>query len=85
MEFGPRGIRVNTVIPGLVRTPQSLDEVESLGERALRELAPTVPLCRIGDPEDVAGAIRFLCGDDARYITGAEIVVDGGLTVKQSE
>lgn len=85
MEFGPRGIRVNTVIPGLVRTPQSLDEVQSLGEQSLQALAPSVPIERIGKPEDIAGVIRFLCSDDAQYVTAAEIVVDGGLTVKQSE
>lgn len=85
MEFGPRGIRVNTVIPGLVRTPQSLDEVESLGEEKLHALAPIVPIGRIGTPEDIAGVIRFLCSDNAEYVTAAEIVVDGGLTVKQFE
>ncbi|MET0854666.1 MAG: SDR family oxidoreductase [Microterricola sp.] len=85
MEFGSRGIRVNTVIPGLVRTPQSLDEVQSLGEKALQALAPSVPIGRIGTPEDIAGVIRFLCSDDAQYVTAAELVVDGGLTVRQSE
>lgn len=82
VELAPLRIRVNSVIPGLIRTPQSLDEVNSLGEEGLEAAGERIPLGRVGKPEEVARAIRFLCSDDASYITGEQLVVDGGLTVR---
>ena len=74
-EAGPSGVRVNAVAPGFVRTRLTdvLDE-----ERRTRLLAAT-PLGRLGDPEDVAGPVAFLCSPAAAYITGAVLAVDGGL------
>ncbi len=83
VELGPRGIRANTVLPGLTRTPQSLDEVYSLGAERLAELAKGVPLRRIAEPSEIADLIRYLTGPTSSYITGAEIRIDGGLTVRQ--
>ncbi len=75
LELGPHGIRVNAVAPGLIRT-------ETLGtdwpEGVARWLA-AVPLGRLGEPEDVADACLFLCSPAARWITGATLVVDGGV------
>lgn len=73
-ELGPRGIRVNAVAPGLLRTDMTSD-VDVAGFEAY---AQTVPLRRVGEPSDVAPVIRFLLGDDARYVTGQTIDVDGG-------
>jgi len=82
VELAPRGIRVNTVVPGLIETPQSSDPVNSLGPEGLRAAGAGIPWGRVGRPEEVATVIRFLTGTDAAYVTGQELVVDGGLTVR---
>ena len=74
-ELGSRNVRANVVAPGYVRT--RLTEV--LPEEATRTMLDATPLGRLGDPEDVAGAVRFLCADEARFVTGAVLLVDGGL------
>lgn len=80
VEWGNEGIRVNTVIPGAILTPPT----ESiLPDAAAREAtAKSIPLGRIGDPRECANAILFLASDEASYITGAELVVDGGRVVE---
>ncbi|MFZ5870256.1 MAG: SDR family NAD(P)-dependent oxidoreductase [Actinomycetota bacterium] len=82
VELAPRGIRVNAVIPGLIETPQSSDPVNSLGPEGLRRAGADIPHGRVGQPEEVADVIRFLTSDQARYVTGQQLVVDGGLTIK---
>jgi 3-oxoacyl-[acyl-carrier protein] reductase len=82
VELAPRGIRVNAVIPGLIETPQSSDPVNSLGPEGLVRAGADIPWGRVGRPEEVADVIRFLTSPAARYVTGQDIVVDGGLTVK---
>lgn len=80
VELGPRSIRVNAVLPGLIETPQSLDEATSVGAVGLSAAAGALPLRRIGAPEDVATVIRFLATEGAGYLTGQAVVVDGGLS-----
>jgi 3-oxoacyl-[acyl-carrier protein] reductase len=82
VELGPRQIRANAVIPGLIETPQSLDPVNSLGPEGLLRAGHDIPWGRVGRPEEVASAIAFLTSDEAQYITGQSLIVDGGLTVK---
>jgi len=76
-EWGPSGIRSNTVSPGLVLTPLSQDFYADPSVRRAREAI--VPLRRIGTAEDMADAALFLASDRAGYVNGQEIVVDGGL------
>ncbi|GAA2590596.1 SDR family NAD(P)-dependent oxidoreductase [Streptomyces tubercidicus] len=84
VELAPRSIRVNTVVPGYIVTPQSLDPVNSLGPEGLERAGSGIPLGRAGRPEEVASVIRFLTSPEASYLTGQEIVVDGGLTVRMA-
>ncbi len=81
VELAPRGVRVNAVIPGLIETPQSTDPVNSLGPEGLRRAGNDIPWGRVGRADEVASAIRFLASDEAGYVTGQALVVDGGLTV----
>ena len=74
-ELGSRGIRANVVAPGYVTT--QLTDV--LPEEARAAMLGATPLGRLGDPADVAGAVRFLCSDAASFITGEVLLVDGGL------
>jgi len=74
-ELGSRGVRANVVAPGYVTT--QLTDV--LPEEAKSAMLAATPLGRLGDPADVAGAVRFLCSDAAGFITGAVLLVDGGL------
>lgn len=80
LELGPRGIRINGVLPGVIESPQSLDPVNSGGPAGLERSAPSIPLGRVGQPADVADAVLFLLSDSARYVTGQALTVDGGLT-----
>jgi NAD(P)-dependent dehydrogenase (short-subunit alcohol dehydrogenase family) len=81
LEGAPLGIRCNTIIPGLIFTELHLPLLEQSPE-AHRALADRVPMGRLGSPRDIAAAVAYLASDDAAYLTGAEIVVDGGYTVQ---
>jgi 3-oxoacyl-[acyl-carrier protein] reductase len=74
-ELGSRNVRANVVAPGYVKT--QLTDV--LPEEATTAMLTNTPLARLGEPEDVAGAVRFLCSDAASFITGEVLLVDGGL------
>ncbi|HEY2072638.1 MAG TPA: 3-oxoacyl-[acyl-carrier-protein] reductase [Gaiellaceae bacterium] len=74
-ELGSRNVRANVVAPGYITT--QLTDV--LPEEAMAAMVQATPLGRAGMPEDVAGAVRFLCSDEASFITGEVILVDGGM------
>jgi 3-oxoacyl-[acyl-carrier protein] reductase len=74
-ELGSRNVRANVVAPGYVKT--QLTDV--LPEEATKLMLDSTPLGRLGDPEDVAGAVRFLCSEEASFVTGEVLLVDGGL------
>ncbi len=76
-EFGSRNITVNAVAPGYIATDMTAD----LSDESKAQLLSTVPLGRLGVPEDVAAAVAFLAGERAGYITGHVIVVDGGMAM----
>jgi 3-oxoacyl-[acyl-carrier protein] reductase len=74
-ELGNRGVRANVVAPGYVDTRLTQVIADEMKELMLAN----TPLGRFGRPEDIAGAVRFLCSDDASFITGEVLLVDGGL------
>lgn len=74
-ELGARGVRVNAVAPGFIST----ELTDALPEEAKAAILQATPLGRLGVPADVSGCVRFLCSDEAEFITGAVILVDGGL------
>ncbi|HWB23787.1 MAG TPA: 3-oxoacyl-[acyl-carrier-protein] reductase [Gaiellaceae bacterium] len=74
-ELGSRGVRANVVAPGYVQT--RLTDV--LPDEAKAAMLTATPLGRLGEPDDIAGAVRFLCSDEASFITGEVLQVDGGL------
>jgi 3-oxoacyl-[acyl-carrier protein] reductase len=81
VELGRHGITVNAVAPGVVETPQSQDPVNSLGPAGLRDFATRVPVGRNGRPEDIAHTFLFLASEEASYLTGQVLLVDGGVSL----
>jgi NAD(P)-dependent dehydrogenase (short-subunit alcohol dehydrogenase family) len=82
LEYGP-SIRVNSVSPGMIRTAMTAPWFEYLPDQEERFVKGT-PVGRVGEPEDVADVVVFLCSDLARFVTGQNLVVDGGLTLHGS-
>lgn len=87
VELAAQGVRINTVLPGQLHTPlvdvflagqQSEGDVQALLERRRRR----IPLPAEGDGRDTANAVLFLASDEARFITGTELVVDGGMSAR---
>jgi 3-oxoacyl-[acyl-carrier protein] reductase len=81
LELGPQHLRINAILPGVIESPQSLDPVNSGGADGLLRSAESIPLGRVGQPDEIAQAILFLLSDAASYISGQKLTVDGGLTV----
>lgn len=76
-EFAQKGVRVNAVCPGVIDTPI----LGGLTKEVIEKTVGTIPLNRMGQPEDIANVVLFLASDEASYVTGHALVVDGGLTV----
>ena len=76
-ELGRNGIRVNAIAPGFIRTEMVLQ----MPEKVLADMAARVPLRRMGEPRDIANAYLFLASDEASYISGEVLRVDGGIVV----
>jgi NAD(P)-dependent dehydrogenase (short-subunit alcohol dehydrogenase family) len=75
VEYGPAGIRVNCIAPGIIDTPMAMDEAPDM---VARNAAVFTLLGRIGRPEELAAAVHFMASDDASYVTGQTLLVDGG-------
>ena len=81
VEAGPYGVTANAVAPGVIETPQSLDPVNSLGPEGVRDFAARVPVGRNGYPDDIANTFLFLASEEASFITGQVLLVDGGVSL----
>lgn len=75
-ELAPRGVRVNAIAPGFIRTDMTAELSEAVCDAAKQQIA----MREFGDPEDIAAAVAFFASDDARYVTGQTLAVDGGMT-----
>jgi 3-oxoacyl-[acyl-carrier protein] reductase len=81
IEVAPHGITVNAVAPGVIVTPQSTDPVHSFGADGVRDFASRVPVGRNGEAADVAAAFAYLASEEASFMTGQTLILDGGYTV----
>jgi len=82
LEYAARGIRINAICPGLIQTPMS-DQMGAAGKgEALKEMEKSIPMGRVGRPEEIANAVLWLCSDAASYVTGQSISVDGGFIMR---
>jgi NAD(P)-dependent dehydrogenase (short-subunit alcohol dehydrogenase family) len=82
LEYAARGIRINAVCPGLIQTPMS-DRMVAAGQgEALKAMEKSIPMGRVGRPEEIANAVLWLCSDAASYVTGQSISVDGGFIMR---
>ncbi|PRX67763.1 NAD(P)-dependent dehydrogenase (short-subunit alcohol dehydrogenase family) [Nonomuraea fuscirosea] len=78
MYGGPRGVRVNAVAPGLIPTALFASSDDASRAKSMERRGGTVPMRRVGTPEEIAGVVAFLLGDDAAYVTGEVVSADGG-------
>jgi NAD(P)-dependent dehydrogenase (short-subunit alcohol dehydrogenase family) len=82
LEYAARGIRINAICPGLIQTPMS-DQMVAAGQgEALKAMEKSVPMGRVGRPEEIASSVLWLCSDAASYVTGQSISVDGGFVMR---
>ena len=77
LEYARKGIRVNAVCPGVIRTPM-IDRFTGKNKEVEKQFASTEPIGRLGEPEEVANAVLWLCSDEASFVTGHALNVDGG-------
>jgi NAD(P)-dependent dehydrogenase (short-subunit alcohol dehydrogenase family) len=84
-DFGPLGVRVNAICPGHIVTERMQERKWDRTPSLMPFFIQQYPVRRVGKPEDIANAINFLCSDEASFITGHALVVDGGLTIQLQE
>jgi 3-oxoacyl-[acyl-carrier protein] reductase len=80
VEYGPYGIRCNCIIPSTIRSPMIEPYLQD--EKSKEQLESSFPLRRIGNTSDISGAVAYLCSDDANWITGTTLTIDGGFSAK---
>lgn len=85
LDYGPSNIRVNAVLPGHITTPAKAARKSQASEEEKRLRLECYPLRRLGRPQDVSAAVVFLASDEASWITGTELVIDGGTSIQLSE
>lgn len=78
LELAPKGVRINHIAPGMIATPMTEARIED--PQKLAESRRRIPMCRPGEPQEVANVALFLASDDASYVTGSSYFVDGSLT-----
>ena len=76
MEWAKYGIRVNSICPGPTATPMFMNIYHS--QEKLKRRQKAIPLNRVAEPDEIAGAVRYLCSDEAGFVTGSSVVIDGG-------
>ena len=81
LELAPKKIRVNSVLPGVIKTEMALKLEESVSQEAINEDVKKYPLKSYGTPEDVANMVNYLISDNSKWVTGSEFVIDGGFTL----
>jgi 3-oxoacyl-[acyl-carrier protein] reductase len=81
VEYGPYGIRCNCIAPSTIRSPMIEPYLQD--ENAKKLLESSFPLRRIGEPDDISSAVVYFCSDEAKWITGTILTVDGGISAKQ--
>jgi NAD(P)-dependent dehydrogenase (short-subunit alcohol dehydrogenase family) len=85
VEYGPAGVRVNAVCPGVIMTEALVKMNADATPEEVHSRVESYPLRRLGVPEDVANAVAFLASDEASWITGTNLFVDGGMTIQVTE
>jgi meso-butanediol dehydrogenase/(S,S)-butanediol dehydrogenase/diacetyl reductase len=83
MDLGKQGVRVNAVCPSLTRTGMTSDMMDD--KALLAKFAERIPLGRICEPEEIASVIAFLASEDASFMTGANVAVDGGVSASNGQ
>lgn len=86
LEVAQYGINVNCICPGHIDTPGGREQTSEPGypDRDVEALGPTIPMCRLGTPEEVGQLVAFLVSDESRYLTGTHIVIDGGNILQET-
>src|SRR5262249_28754257 len=81
LQYATQGIRVNAVAPGVIRSPL-IDQMKAVHPDAEAAILAAIPQNRIGEPEEIAETVLFLCSDRASHITGHVLTIDGGITAR---
>ncbi|MGA2972449.1 MAG: glucose 1-dehydrogenase [Candidatus Bathyarchaeia archaeon] len=86
LEVAQYGINVNCVCPGHIDTPGGRDQTTapSFPDKSLEELGKTIPMCRVGTPEEVGDLVAFLASDESKYMTGTHVIIDGGNIIQET-